>query len=291
MTIQYLSQLTALFDSLSFMWQFRNAESNLSPAALRNFRKSLDAVEQHIEDICAEAKVSTTRATKNFSDLDPSFGVPESLKGRSFNCIAVKNNDVELTDGLMTRLAPHQDLLKSEEKRILHLTDKMRDPKNPISSTVISTKIAEEVFKEDSELLPLEKVLLFQHVTDEVFSYGPLSPFLRSFSNLRMNEDGSYSAGNRILKIKFHDDQHKEETLAMLKYAGAVTTRNGTVEYESPGCWKIIVPAHLADEIDKPQTRLEKLGWTEGVIVVKNQQMSPVQKAVDWLTQKLAKNL
>ncbi len=290
MTIQYLSQLTQLYDTLTFMWRFRKAESNLPPATLQDFRYALDDVKKIIDELCEELNVKPSHVRKYFADLPPDFGVPESLIGQSFECTVIEP-DAELSDSFFKKLKQNRPQVISERKRLSSVIDGMRNPKKPLTSTEISLLFAEQIFKDSSQFSPLEKILLFQEVSDEIFSYGPLSPFIRSFQDLQITDTGAFTAGNRQLNIVFDNDLHRDETLATLKYALEVTTSDGTVKYSNPGSWTITAPSHIAIEIDKPKTRLEKLGFSEKLIVVNSDQLSPLQKAVDWITRRLANKL
>lgn len=71
-------------------------------------------------------------------------------------------------------------------------------------------EIINNIFGDDGNLNPLEQAILFGDVTDDIFGYGPLGPFIRdkTLSDLiEMQPDGSFFSTGKRVQV-FEDDEN-----------------------------------------------------------------------------------
>lgn len=203
--------------------------------------------------------------------------------------------DRELPGSVKEPLKKNRDLLTHEKQQlVLFVEDLLRTSDEAVTATAIQDALCDKIFVQSNQFPPFLQLVLIQEVCDEIFGFGPLSPFIRVFPEMEMLQDGSFRALKQVvgvkdivpvdqpLQVEFDNDLHREEVLALFKLNCRSHTEDGFVEYTQPDSWKIRIPKAIAEVIESKETRMEKAG----LLTIQKDAPSPtiLQKIGGWVS-------
>ncbi len=290
MPIQFVSQLAQMRDTWMVIADVRKSESEAPDQGLELMELAAKSIDKFLNDVCSELDI---RITPVEAQIPTDMQVASQMTKEYLTCSKL-SDDCELPDSVKETLNKNRDLTHEKQQLVLFADDLLRTSDEPMAATAMHTALYEKIFVPSNQFPPFLQIMLIQEVCDEIFGYGPLSPFIRVFPEMEMLQDGSFRALKQVvgvkeivpvdkpLQVEFDNDLHREEVLALFKLNCRSVTEDGFVEYTREDTWKMRIPKGIAEVIESKQTHMEKLG----LLTIEKNETAPtmLQKIGDWFS-------
>lgn len=166
---------------------------------------------------------------------------------------------VETIDGAI-KITPVKEKFKVNtaliKERKLALVDELREYVKSLN-VVGSEKVSDEklnqikkratqiAYSDSAPLSKYEQGILLEAMLDEIFGFGPLTPFFKDpeiDNPIEMTLDGSFYANGKRLEIEFDSVKHKLEMLERIQKMPEANRDDLYVEYKVGGARRIRIP-------------------------------------------------
>lgn len=295
MPIQFVSQLAQMRDTWMVIAEARKSETE-TPKSLELLEQGVTSIDQVLNNICSELDI---RITPVEAPMPENLEIASQMTKETLTCSEL-SSDRELSDCAKNPLIEHRDALTREKQQLVLFGENLlRTADEPMTAAALHAALLDKIFVPSNQFPPYLQMVLIQEVCDEIFGFGPLSPFIRIFPEMEMLEDGSFKALKQVVGVKdivpvdkplhveFDDELHREEVLALFKLNRRSNT-DDFVEYTQPETWKVRIPKGIAEVIESKQTRMEKLGLLK--ILKDGPSQTILQKIGDWFSSQFGRS-
>lgn len=259
---QFLSQMIQVWHNHVLIVELHRRRKDLPDSVVQRWKQGVDAVDALIKDVCTAVNEPLISSPTMLKDLAGWPNLKLHFPEMAEFTVEQRSTEVdhEIPESCWKENFRNEDALKQKKREIVSSIEKMMAPPKPSLSDKIGRRNAELVFSESEKHTPLEGIFLYQTIADELFGYGPISPYIRNFKIVEMTEDGSFTADGKVATIEFDSEQHRIETLGLLKLVPKEEV-DGTIEFQlSNGMVKFRIPSSQA-KLTESLTQIERLGW------------------------------
>lgn len=110
---------------------------------------------------------------------------------------------------------------------------------------LIRKKATEMAYSDSAPLTQYEQGILLEMILDELFGFGPLTPFFNDpqlDNPIEMTLDGSFFANGKRLDVRFDSIKHKIEILERIQKMPQADSDDISIEYKVGGARRIRLP-------------------------------------------------